>query len=387
MKTALTFLLLSIIILSLNAQNNPITPGVLINHFSKSTNKYIGSPSICILPDGDYVASHDEFGPGSTEYYSARTHIFVSRDQGITWTEIAQIDGQFWSNLFVHKGELYIMGTNKHHGNLLIRKSVDNGKTWTNPYNGTNGLILEGEYHTAPMPMIVYNGKIWRSIEYATGKTSAWGKRYSAMMISIDANADLLNANNWIKTNHLPYNPNYLGGKFEAWLEGNAVATKDGNIVNILRVHSPDLPDEYCAVVNLDTVENELSFDEINFRKMPGASKKFSIRYDESSGLYLSIVNNVPEEYKELTSNDRIRNTVSLVSSPDLKNWTIEKNLLFNKDYKTHAFQYIDWAFDGDDIIFVSRTAFDDNEGGAISAHDSNYLTFHRIKQFRQYIH
>jgi hypothetical protein len=205
-------------------------------------------------------------------------------------------------------------------------------------------------------------------------------------VISVDADADLLNANNWLKTNHLPYNPNYLDGKFEAWLEGNVVVAKDGNIVNILRVHSPTLPDEYCAVVNIDTAENKLSFDEINFRKMPGASKKFSIRYDETSGLYLSIVNNVTEEYKGLAGNDRIRNTVSLVSSPDLKNWTIEKKLLFNTDYKTHAFQYIDWVFEGDDILFVSRTAYDDSEGGAKSAHDSNYLTFHRIKQFRQYI-
>jgi Neuraminidase (sialidase) len=161
MKRALIFLLLLIIILSLNAQNIPVTPGVVISYISKSTGKYIGSPSICILPDGDYVASHDEFGPGSTEFYSARTHIFTSTDKGLTWTEIAQLDGQFWSNLFVHKKELYIIGTNKHHGNVVIRKSVDNGKTWTNPYYRNNGLILEGEYHTAPMPMIVYNGRIW----------------------------------------------------------------------------------------------------------------------------------------------------------------------------------------------------------------------------------
>jgi len=43
----------------------------------------------------------------------------------------------------------------------------------------------------------------------------------------------------------------------------------------------------------------------------------------------------------------------------------------------------VDWVFEGDDIIFVSRTAFDDDLTGAHNAHDANYLTFHRIQDFR----
>ena len=31
----------------------------------------------------------------------------------------------------------------------------------------------------------------------------------------------------------------------------------------------------------------------------------------------------------------------------------------------------------------MSRTAFDDDEGGAIRQHDANYLTYHEIKNFR----
>ena len=48
-----------------------------------------------------------------------------------------------------------------------------------------------------------------------------------------------------------------------------------------------------------------------------------------------------------------------------------------------HGFQYVDWLFDGDDLVVVSRTAFDDAEGGAHNYHDANYLTFHRVKDFR----
>jgi hypothetical protein len=67
-----------------------------------------------------------------------------------------------------------------------------------------------------------------------------------------------------------------------------------------------------------------------------------------------------------------------------LRNWRVESVLLYHPDRESHAFQYIDWLFDGDDIIAVSRTAYDDNLGGAHRAHDANYMTFHRIKKFRR---
>jgi hypothetical protein len=49
-----------------------------------------------------------------------------------------------------------------------------------------------------------------------------------------------------------------------------------------------------------------------------------------------------------------------------------------------HAFQYVDWQFDGEDLVVASRTAFDDDEGGAHRAHDANFMTFHRVEKFRR---
>ena len=62
----------------------------------------------------------------------------------------------------------------------------------------------------------------------------------------------------------------------------------------------------------------------------------------------------------------------------------MEAPLLYDADPHKHAWQYVDWQFEGDDVIFVSRTAFDDSLGGAHGAHDANYLTFHRIIDFRR---
>ena len=39
--------------------------------------------------------------------------------------------------------------------------------------------------------------------------------------------------------------------------------------------------------------------------------------------------------------------------------------VLQHPDRARHAFQYVDWQFDGADLIVASRTAFDDGLGGA----------------------
>ena len=78
------------------------------------------------------------------------------------------------------------------------------------------------------------------------------------------------------------------------------------------------------------------------------------------------------------------RNMLPLACSPNLRTWELRCILLHHPDRKNHAFQYVDWQFDGDDIIAASRTAYDDAEGGAHNAHDANYLTFHRFASFRE---
>lgn len=359
-------------------------PGVVVKHLPKSTNKYIGSPAVCILPNGNYLASHDEFGPESSEHTSAITRIYTSRDKGKTWKEVAMLNGQFWSNLFITGKDVYLMGTDRHHGNVVIRKSSDNGKTWTVPKDSNNGLLLQGEYHTAPVPVVIHQKRVWRAIENASSPIKSWGKRYSAMILSAPVNSDLLNAANWQASNWLPYNETYLDGKFGAWLEGNIVVNKDNQLVDILRVDVPKGTDEYAAVVPVNTHTHQISFDpESGFVKFPGGSKKFTIRYDKKSKMYWSLINYVAEKHKNATPGS-VRNKLVLICSADLKHWRTCTTLLEHTDIQKHGFQYVDWCFDGKDIIFVSRTAFDDAEGGASNYHDANYLTFHRIKNFRK---
>lgn len=366
-----------------SAQSKKV-PGTVVDYIPASTRTYIGSPSICVLPNGDYVASHDHFGPATTEHQQAVTAIFKSTDKGKSWSKISEVNGQFWSNLFVHKNVLYLMGTWKHHGNLIIRRSHDGGKSWSEPINSKIGLLREGEYHTAPMPIIAHNGRLWRGVEYAKSNFNVWGKRYSAMMFSVPENADLMDSVNWTETNYLPYDSTYLDGKFGGWVEGNAVVTPEGKIVDILRVSTSENGRDMAAIVNISDDGLKASFDpSIGFMDFVGGAKKFSIRYDNESKRYWTIANMVADEFKSMNA-AAVRNTLILESSPDMKNWTVHKVLLRHPDVKKHGFQYIDWQFEGDNIIFLSRTAYDDEFGGAHNCHDANYLTFHRIKKFRK---
>jgi len=371
--------------ISINAQHQKV-PGEVVNYIPAHTGQYIGSPSICILPNGDYIASHDHFGPKSTEHERAVTAVYKSTNKGKSWDKISEINGQFWSNLFVHHNKLYIMGTWKHHGNFIIRESDDWGKTWSSPTDAENGLLLEGEYHTAPMPVIEHNGRLWRAIENAKSSTPRWGIRYSAMMLSVPVDANLLDAGNWISTNYLTYDSTYLNGNFGGWLEGNAVVTPQGEIVDILRVATSEPGVDMAAIVTVNADGKTASFNpETGFMNFVGGARKFVIRYDKKSKRYWTIGNMVKEEYANLRAAN-VRNTLVIKSSQDLKSWTVHKILLEHPDVKRHGFQYVDWQFNKKDIIFLSRTAFDDEYGGANNYHDANYLTFHRIKNFRKLV-
>ena len=358
-------------------------PGIVIDHSSASTGLYIGSPSIVILSNGDYLASHDLFGPKSAEFEAPNSVVFKSTDRGESWKKIATLKSLFWAGLFVHADAVYIMGTDRHHGRIVIRRSSDNGQTWTEPTDSTHGLLTpRADYHTAPTPVIEHDGRIWRAFEDASGGTQ-WGVRYMPIMLSAPANSDLLNATNWTLSETVKRDTNWLDGKFTAWLEGNALITPENKIANVLRVEVPTFP-EKAAIVTISDDGKSGSFDAArDIIDFPGGAKKFTIRFDPRSRTYWTLASATPKELQSLGKPNPIRNTLVLMKSENLRDWQVRATILSHSDAKKHAFQYPDWQFDGDDIIAAVRTAFDDEEGGAHNVHDANFMTFHRISHFR----
>ena len=356
--------------------NHGAVPGVVIDYSPAASGKYIGCPSITILPDGSYVASHSFFGPGTTH---DQTCVFGSSDRGKTWKKLSQIDGQFWSNLFVYRGALYIMGPNRQWGEVVIRRSDDGGHRWTTPKDKQSGLLLDdGRYHSSTVPMLIHKGRIWRAME-VEDQYPHRGRDvhpYAALVMSAPLEADLLKAENWTTTNYLRFDLARVGKKppqrSGGWREGNVLATPDGRVVNLLRIDDAGVDRADILPVSQDG--KRIDFDDENWGLIdfPGGRTKFTVRFDPKTKRYWSLVNKQSDP-------PAVRNVLALTSSADLKHWKVESIVLRHRDPKHHAFQYVDWVFDGDDIVAASRTAY----GNSHNFHDANYLTFHRIKDFR----
>jgi hypothetical protein len=66
------------------------------------------------------------------------------------------------------------------------------------------------------------------------------------------------------------------------------------------------------------------------------------------------------------------------MASDDLENWHVVRDIIDIRhlDRWKNGVQYVDFEIEGEELIFLCRTALN----GADSFHNSNYSTFHRIK-------
>ncbi len=373
--------------------SNPLkVPGVVITRSQDIKNLFITNPSIVKLPDGRYLASCS--GALRTKSVKGGVSFFISEDRGETWTvQSANSIVMTFCNLFIHKGELYLMGTNRGYKDVVISKSIDWGNTWSNPVDSLNGLLVKGGfYHSAPVPVVVHNGRIWRSMENSDNNSGA-NKR--ALVMSAPANADLLNASNWTLTNELSFEvPDEIkrNRDFKQWLEGNVLVDREGKVVNILRVD--ELKEGgFAAITHVNNVGKLTYQAEHDLIQFPGGGVKFTIRFDSLSNKYWTISNAAFDEdmikthkgkYKNGVHASLLRNRVVLMYSHDLKNWIVKDTLISADNPFFHGFQYTDWQFDRSDIIAVTRTAFEEERGLPVRQHDANFLTFHRFKDFRE---
>lgn len=117
-------------------------------------------------------------------------------------------------------------------------------------------------------------------------------------MTSISCEADLLDAGQWNFSNEIRYDSSWKEGA-TAWLEGNAVVTREGEVKDILRVAYG--PDDVAAMTSVSEDGKIMTFNpEKDFIKLPGAGKKFTIRYDKkvrSIGRYPILYWKRPAQY------------------------------------------------------------------------------------------
>mgnify|MGYP006306068049 CR=1 FL=1 len=237
--------------------NLELVPGSVITHMPASSGIMVGSPSIEVLPSGEYIVSLSYSSVGNADRGDVHNSgIFISNDRGQTWEFVTKIKNQRWATIFYHREALYMLGTYKAFGDATIRKSTDKGKSWTQPVDEETGLLAKGRYHCAPVPLVFHDGKIWRAMEFAPRK-----REFKALMMSVPEDADLMKAENWTFSEQIPYNEQWYDGKFLGWLEGNAVLTKENEIVNILRCNFTGKYHSIAAKINISPDGKDLKFD------------------------------------------------------------------------------------------------------------------------------
>lgn len=340
--------------------------------------RYLCSPSLLRHPDGYLLASMDLFAGAAPQNL---TLIFRSDDDGRTWHYVSELMPCFWGRMFLHQGHLYMLAVSTEYGDLLIGRSDDGGRTF-----GTPTVLLRGAgrvdapgVHKNPQPPVIYQGRIWETLEWG-----AWAcGGHAAMVMSADVNSDLMNPESWVFSEPLPYDPAWKGtanGPSAGCIEGTLTVTPDGRLVNVMRYDMTRATPNYGRVlvfcVDAAHPEAPLSFERA--MEFPANHSKFEIRYDETSGCYFSVASRIlsPE-------NAGSRNLLSLLVSRDLETWAVACDLLDfrDSDPKQVGFQYVDFFFEGDDLLYLCRTSLN----GAHNYHDANYSTFHRVADFRRF--
>ena len=337
--------------------------------------RYLCSPSLLRHPDGYLLASMDVYASGHPQNL---TLIYRSDDDGATWHYVSELMPCFWGKLFIHRGELYMMGCSTEYGDLLIGKSLDGGKTFGAPVallRGSNAKNGNSGVHKNPQNMLYHNGRLYGTLEWGSWKNKEYG--HAAMVMSCDSEADLLNPENWHFSRPLRFDrfaPELDGLPDNTMtIEGTLTVDPAGNLVNIMRFGKYGKAIVY--LVDADDPDAPLTYQRC--MDFPANFSKFMIRFDAVSGKYYTVATRVYDPEKP-----KARNLLSLMRSDDLEKWEVAADLFDHRheDADLVGFQYVDFSIEGNDIIYLCRTAIN----GAHSYHDSNYSTFHRIRNFRK---
>ena len=336
--------------------------------------RYLCSPSMVRHPDGYLLASMDLYAHAHPQNL---TLIFRSDDEGKSWHYVSELMPCFWGDLFVHNRALYMLSCSTEYGDLLIGRSDDGGKTFSAPVcllRGSNGKNGGVGVHKNPQNFYYRNGRVYRSLEWGS-----WANKdycHAAMVASFAEDADPLDPESWSFTEPTPFpkdHPDFEGmPAVTMTIEGTLTVDPKGRFLNIMRFGKY----HKAIVYEIDDNDPEAPLRYLRQMDFPANYSKFTIKQDPVSGYYYTICSRVWDENKRSA-----RNLLSFMRSRDLESWELVCDIFDyrGEDEKKIGFQYVIFEIEGDDVIFLCRTAIND----ANSFHDSNYSTFHRIKNFR----
>ncbi len=420
--------------LAVHAAGGPIRPlaqdHVVVVESPDPERIYCFTPGIARLRSGRLIATMDFGGPGMKDG-QPRGRIFTSDDGGLTWSPRGSFPFHH-ARPFEAGGSLYILG---HSGDLMIIRSDDGGLTWSAPARLTDGQ----SWHGTAGNVLEHRGHVYLVMERRTSqKIRVWPVgELAPVLLRGRADADLTNRAHWQFASELSFAdtiPNlaldpaldYFGVPFFAapypfgslpaarrtcapigWLEGNVVRfadpdhllhdPSDRTFYIWLRAHTGGAG--YAAVAKVvergdGSMTTQLatvpSGKRLLYVPCPGGHLRFHVLYDEPSKLFwllssqstdsMTRPDRLPPDRYGLPNNERHR--LQLHFSRNMFDWCFA-GLVATGATPREARSYAAMAVDGDDLVILSRSG----DARAKSAHDTNLITFHRIRRFRELVY
>lgn len=388
------------------------------------------TPGICTLPGGRLVVTMDEGRKSDGKFDNSLGHAYLSDDHGFTWRKV--VDFPFiHARPFVAGNSVYILG---HLGDLRIIRSDDNGETWSSFTQLTQGQ----SWHQSASNVWYREDRIYMVMEQTNLKEgdlhNTWGVSYCApIMLRANIHEDLCKWENWTTSTPVRFNELVPEGKLDyhgipfyktlfhseeligeehlaqplGWLETNVVQIMDekhywydetGHTFQLfMRAHTAGTG--YCAIAKvIEQPDGTMKFNLMKapsgrkwvFLPMPGGQMRFHMLYDEKTKLYWLLSTQATDSMtrKELLSGERYnipcdeRQRLTLHFSKNCVDWCFA-GIVTAGDSEKQSRHYAAMAFDEEDIVLVSRSG----DERASSAHNVNFISFHRIKNFRDLVY
>ncbi len=307
--------------------------------------------------------------------------------------------------LFVHDQALYMfispMGND---GIIRVARSDDEGRAWSDwseviriprqvnsdakdagirPTTDDDPNWAEGQRWFAYLQqsMAVKNGYLYFAVS----------ERVQDMaIVSCDLKNGLLNPESWKISVTAPVSiPKELNPGF---FPGPSMGTLEGNVIEIngkLRLLARQVVDRYgtsniAAVFDVEENNGNPRLSFVQFFPIPGAHGLFKIVYDNESKLFWMASNLESNSQNWVTCpsgshKGRDRRFLMLWYSLDALNW-FPAGCIAAAVRMQQTFNYPSMIIDGDDLAIVARSTIDADN---YTSHDSDHVTFHRIRNFR----
>jgi hypothetical protein len=381
-------------------------------------------PALARLPNGRLIGCMLHAGTEVDKQREWTVKVYTSDDRGRSWThrtDVPMID----CFPFVAGSSVYVIGGRY---DLTITKSDDLGATWSPPVKLTQGKL----WYSHPGSAVCANGRIYFVMEHIMAPIDRGFPVhvFAPVVLSAALTDDLTRPDSWAFSNSLSFQdvlqkygaPNLLGvpfyqpGRYQHPTTHRAMAPIGWGETNLVRIVDPEhiwhdpqgrtfhlLARANTGRTNLaclaKAVESEdgqritVSLQEapsgepMLYVPFPGGQVSFHIAYDEPTRLYWLISSQASDsmkrvellEPKRYSMPNQERHRLALHFSRNCIDWCFAGLVAAVEDVgqSRHGGNMV---IDGEDLHVLMRSA----DAAALNAHNSNLITFHTVKRFRE---